>query len=83
MRIKNDNSITRHPGAGRPNTYPFHNLKPGEEITIPVGKDDHSKYRAMRVSTALTGWKKRNNATDWKTAVRSTDDAVIVFRFKE
>lgn len=82
MRVEQDNSITRHPGGGRPNKYQFHTLEPGGCLIIPVEKDDHHKYLAYRVSTALSNWKKRNDADEWVTAVRNTEEEVHVYRFE-
>lgn len=80
MRIPNDNKVTRHVGAGRPNKYPFYELKAGGMITIPLSPEDHHKYAVMRISTCLTNWKKRNGYT-WTSAVRSNMNEVLVYRF--
>lgn len=80
MRTENNNAITRHKGAGRPNKYPFHTLEPGGMLIIPVAPGDNHKFEAIKISTALCGWKRRNAATDWVTAVRNTETEVHVHR---
>jgi hypothetical protein len=80
MRIAQDNAITRHVGSGRPNKYNFYTLEPGGMMTIQVPKDENVKFTAIKVSTALTNWKRRNGA-DWHSAVRNDGKEVQVYRF--
>lgn len=79
MVIVKESVTPRAPGAGRPNKYPFPEMKPGDCIKWPVPASISSKIEARKISTALSLYKSRN-APNWVTAVRNTYSEVSVYR---
>lgn len=80
MIITQSKDSTIRPGVGKPRKYPFGDLKPGEVLTIVVKQDDDINKAAVRISTALSAWKRRNNP-EWITAVRKPfKDTIDVHR---
>jgi hypothetical protein len=62
---------------GRPASYPFEKLNPGEKLLIPIDgdKQDHRK----KVTYALYYHKKSNNCL-WQSAVRVEGINIVVYR---
>lgn len=62
---------------GRPASYPFEKLNPGEKMTIPIegATQDHRK----KVTYALYYYKKQNGF-DWHSAVRIEGLNIVVYR---
>lgn len=80
MRITHNENPDIRAGQGRPCKYPFGDLLPGEVLTITVEKGDNINKAAVRISTALSAWKRRNNP-EWVTAVRKPfKDTIDVHR---
>lgn len=82
MRITNNENPDIRASMGRPCKYPFQDLLPGQVLTIIIDQDDDIDKAAIRISTALSAWKRRNNP-QWVTAVRKPfKDTVDVHRIK-
>lgn len=62
---------------GRPASYTFETLNPGEKMTLPITgpSQDHRK----RVTYALHYFKKSNGFT-WQSAVRIEGSNIVVYR---
>lgn len=65
---------------GRPNIYPFGELKPGFHLIIDHLPDGIEKHR-HRIKSALYQYKKWN-ALLWQTAIRVEDNKIVVYRIK-
>ncbi len=80
MQITKNKNPNIRAGNGRPSKYLFEDLEPGEVLTIVIDKNDSINKAAIRISTALSAWKRRNNP-EWVTAVRKPfKDTVDVHR---
>lgn len=80
MHITRSKNKNIRAGTGRPSKYLFEDLKPGDVLTIVIDHNDDINRAAIRISTALSAWKRRNNP-EWVTAVRKPfKDTVDVHR---
>lgn len=80
MKITQSETLNIRPGVGKPRKYPFGDLLPGQVLTIVIDEGDDINKAAIRISTALSAWKRRNSP-EWVTAVRKPfKDTVDVHR---
>lgn len=62
---------------GRPASYPFEKLNPGEKMLIPI--EGNTQEHRKKVTYAIYYYKKQNSFK-WHTAVRIEDNNIVVYR---
>lgn len=62
---------------GRPASYSFDKLNPGEKLSIPI---DGDKQDCRKKVTYALSYYKRSNSIIWHSAVRIEGENIVVYR---
>ncbi len=79
MSIENCTNLPEK-SIGRPLSYPFGELKPGQMLTVKPGDYNLTlKELRQKIASSLFHFK-RNNGHTWDSAIRTKNGNIIVYR---